>query len=111
MKMLKATSPINLVEKIEAPLLMSTGSKDQKIPQEHNDLMAERMFKAGNKITYFYYPDEGHDYRDPESWISFWAFTEEFLAKHLGGKNESIEKGKSVGDYELVYYKGEKVNE
>ncbi len=35
-----------------------------------------------------HYPDEVHDFRDPDSWISFWAVAEKFLSIHLGGRCE-----------------------
>ncbi|GAB4511238.1 MAG: S9 family peptidase [Allomuricauda sp.] len=81
----KAHSPINFIRQIKAPLLLSTGGKDQRIETKQSDLMADKMVEAGKKVTYLYYPEEGHDYRNPNSWISFWSYAEEFLSDYLGG--------------------------
>lgn len=98
--LLRKHSPINAVAQIKSPLLLTTGSKDQRVPQAQSESMAQAMKKAKKEFSYFYYPEEGHDYRAPESWISFWAVAEDFLAKHLGGKKEvpgdDLEKGNFV---------------
>jgi hypothetical protein len=36
------------------------------------------------------YPDEGHGFARPENRLHFFAVTEQFLAKHLGGRAEPI---------------------
>lgn len=41
-------------------------------------------------MTYLLYPDEGHGFARPENILSFFAVAEAFLAKHLGGRYESI---------------------
>ncbi len=86
--MLKDASPIHAVAKIKAPVLLTTGSKDQRVPQSQVDNMASALAESGKDVTYFYYPDEVHDFRDPDSWISFWAVAEKFLSIHLGGRCE-----------------------
>jgi len=99
-KMLAQYSPINYINEIKAPLLLTTGSKDERVPQEQMDQMAKAMEEAGKDVIYFYYPEEVHDYRDPNSWISFWAITEQFLQDYIGGKAQPIqgdfEKGNTV---------------
>ena len=41
-------------------------------------------------VTYVLYPDEGHGFARPENRTSFFAITEGFLAKCLGGKQEPV---------------------
>ncbi|MEA3281001.1 MAG: hypothetical protein U9Q68_00290 [Euryarchaeota archaeon] len=41
-------------------------------------------------MTYLLYPDEGQEFARPENELSFYAVTEAFLAKHLGGRYEPI---------------------
>lgn len=101
-KMLAAHSPINFIDKIKAPLLLTTGSLDDRIPQVQIDSMAKAMKAAQKEVIYFYYPDEGHDYQAPESWISFWAVTEHFLKKNLGGKAEAIKRDFELGNKVVV---------
>ena len=100
--MLQAHSPIYHVKDIKAPLMLTTGSLDQRVPQEQMDRMAEAMEKANKEVIYFYYPEEGHDYRQPESWISFWAIGEKFLADHLGGRYEMNRTDITLGNYHIV---------
>lgn len=88
--LLRKHSPYYSAEKIKAPMLMTTGSKDDRVQQEQMDKMADRLTALGKDVYYFYYPEEGHDYQDKNSWISFWALSEQFLKKHLGGRAEPI---------------------
>lgn len=81
----KKHSPINYIDKIKSPLLLSTGGRDRRIETIQSEKMANELEKANKKVTYIYYPDEGHDYRNPDSWTSFWAYAEEFLSDYLGG--------------------------
>ena len=41
-------------------------------------------------VTYVLFPDEGHGFARPENSLAFYAVTEAFLAKHLGGRYEPI---------------------
>lgn len=101
-KMLADHSPINFMKDIKAPLLLTTGSLDDRIPQMQMDSMTKVMKAANKEVVYFYYPDEGHDYRDPNSWISFWAVTEHFLKDNLGGKAQAIQKDFELGNKVVV---------
>ncbi len=101
-QMLRDASPIRAVERITAPILLTTGSRDVRVPQEQIDSMAQALSEAGRDVVYFYYPEEGHDYRMPESWISFWAISEAFLATHLGGRCEPDRGDKSRGHLVVV---------
>ena len=86
LELLRAGSPLRHVDDIRAPLFLTTGSQDQRVPQDQMDRMAEALVEANKPVVYSVYPEEGHDYRAPESWISFWAGAEQFLAQHLGGR-------------------------
>lgn len=39
-------------------------------------------------VEYIVFPDEGHGFARPENNLRFMAATEQFLAKHLGGRAE-----------------------
>lgn len=99
---LKKYSPINYVENIKVPLLITTGSKDQRVPQSQMDTVAVAMEKENKDVIYFYYPDEVHDYRESRSWISFWAVTEQFLKDNLNGEAEPIGDEFELGDKVVV---------
>jgi|SRR5208282_5681228 len=44
--------------------------------------------RSSTMIEYLVFPNEGHRLIQPESRLKFFAATEQFLAKHLGGRAE-----------------------
>jgi dipeptidyl aminopeptidase/acylaminoacyl peptidase len=93
--LLRRQSPLHSAERVTSPLLVTHGGKDVVVPKQQSDLFVAALEKHGKEVTYLVYPDEGHDYGQPESWISFWAVAEQFLHKHLGGRYEPV-----TGDFE-----------
>ena len=98
-KMLHDYSPINYVKNINAPLLLTTGLKDDRIPRAQMDTMAAALHALNKYVAYFTYADEGHDYMKSESWESFWAISEKFLAEQLGGKYQPAGDDLKKGNY------------
>ena len=105
--LLKSHSPTTYIKGINSPLLLTTGSLDERVPQKQVDDFAQALDEAGKDVVYFYYPEEVHDYRQPESWNSFWTIAEDFLHRHVGGRKqmrgEDIEKGNFVTVYGAEY--------
>jgi len=61
--------------------------------------MVDVMLKQDAEVVYALYPDEGHGLLRAENNHSFWAITEIFLARCLGGRYRPIEdelEGSSV---------------
>jgi dipeptidyl aminopeptidase/acylaminoacyl peptidase len=52
--------------------------------------MVEALRKAGKDVQYIVFPDEGHGFVRPENREKWFAATEAFLAKHLGGMAEPL---------------------
>jgi len=104
--LLKKQSPSSYVDRIKSPLLLTTGSLDERVPQRQADDFAKALDAAGKEVVYFYYPEEGHDYRKPESWVSFWAIAEDFLHKHVGGRKESRKTDIEDGNFITVFGAG-----
>lgn len=102
-RLLREQSPINHIEEFRSPILLTTGSKDGRVPQRQVDEFADALNAAGKDVIYFYYPNEVHDYREPGSWISFWAIAEQFLARSLGGRYQPAGRDLEKGDYKVVY--------
>jgi len=96
-ELLKKHSPMNVVDQINAPVLLTTGSQDEQVPQAQIDAFANKLKGANKEVIYFNYPEEGHTFLDVGSWVSFWAITEAFLEEYLGGRsedrNDAIEQG------------------
>ncbi|MDX2198140.1 MAG: S9 family peptidase [Phycisphaerae bacterium] len=89
-KLLIERSPLTYVDQIRKPLLIGQGANDPRVKQAESDQIVRAMQEKKIPVTYVLYPDEGHGFARPENSISFWAVTEAFLAKHLGGKAEPI---------------------
>ncbi len=90
LELLRRQSPLHAAQRVTSPLLVTHGGKDVVAPKQHSDLFVSALEKHGKEVTYLVYPDEGHDYREPQSWVSFWAVAERFLHKHLGGRFEPV---------------------
>ena len=91
-KFLASRSPINFVNRIKKPLLIAQGKYDPRVKKEQSDMIVDAMKKNAIPVTYALYENEGHGFLRPENKISFYALTEEFLHKHLGGRKESMKK-------------------
>lgn len=103
--LLEKQSPTTYLKSIANPILLTTGSLDDRIPQEQSDKFASELSAAKKDVVYFFYPEEGHDYRKPESWVSFWAITEAFLHKNLGGRKEGRMNDIETGKFEVMFGK------
>jgi dipeptidyl aminopeptidase/acylaminoacyl peptidase len=87
---LKERSPLFKVNYITKPLLIGQGANDPRVKQAESDQIVEAMRKNGKPVEYVVYPDEGHGFARPENRLHFNAVTENFLAKHLGGRAEPV---------------------
>lgn len=104
LEILRAGSPLLHVGAIKAALFLTTGALDDRIPQEQMDRMADALEDAGKEVVYSVYPEEGHDYEAADSWISFWAGAEQFLARHLGGRAQPPDQDMLRGG--VIWVKG-----
>ena len=103
--LLKSHSPTTYVDNINSPMLLTTGSLDERVPQKQVDDFAKALDDAKKDVVYFYYPEEGHDYRRPASWISFWAIAEEFLHHNAGGRKQMRGDDIESGNFKIMYGK------
>ena len=87
---LKERSPLFKVNYITKPLLIGQGKNDPRVKVAESDQIVEAMRKNGKPVEYVLYPDEGHGFARPENRLHFFAITEQFLAKHLGGRAEPV---------------------
>jgi dipeptidyl aminopeptidase/acylaminoacyl peptidase len=89
-KDLLARSPITRVDRIKVPLLIAQGANDPRVTQRESDQLVAAMKERGIPVTYVLYPDEGHGFAEAANRISFFAVSEAFLSKCLGGRFEPI---------------------
>ncbi len=87
---LKDRSPLTHVERICKPLLIGQGANDPRVKQAESDQIVEAMQRRDIPVTYVLYSDEGHGFARPENNLSFFAVSEAFLARHLGGHYEPV---------------------
>jgi dipeptidyl aminopeptidase/acylaminoacyl peptidase len=88
--LLHARSPLSHVECIKRPLLIVQGANDPRVKQAEADQIVAAMQAKQLPVTYALYHDEGHGFARPQNRLSFYALTEAFLAKYLGGSCEPI---------------------
>jgi dipeptidyl aminopeptidase/acylaminoacyl peptidase len=80
---MKATSPVYLIDKIKAPLLIAQGANDPRVAQAESDQMVEALRNNGIDVEYILKTDEGHGFRNEENRFEFYEAMEAFLQKHL----------------------------
>jgi dipeptidyl aminopeptidase/acylaminoacyl peptidase len=90
--LLKERSPLTHVDRIQRPLLIGQGANDPRVKQAESDQIVSAMKEKKIPVTYVLYPDEGHGFARPQNRLSFYAITEAFLSKCLGGRYEAIGK-------------------
>jgi len=101
-KDLLARSPITRVEQIRRPLLIGQGANDPRVTQKESDQIVAAMKAKSIPVTYVLYPDEGHGFARPENRTSFFAVTEGFLARCLGGRQEPFGSDLSGSSLKLL---------
>jgi dipeptidyl aminopeptidase/acylaminoacyl peptidase len=87
---LEKCSPLYRADQITKPLLIGQGANDPRVKQAESDQIVTAMRKNKKEVQYVLYPDEGHGFARPENRLHFFAVSEEFLAKHLGGRKEPL---------------------
>jgi dipeptidyl aminopeptidase/acylaminoacyl peptidase len=65
-----ARSPINLIDRISAPLILFQGLDDKVVPPEQSRLIVEKLKKRGIDVGYHEFAGEGHGFRKAETIIA-----------------------------------------
>jgi dipeptidyl aminopeptidase/acylaminoacyl peptidase len=89
--LLISRSPLFKVDNIKIPVLIVQGANDPRIKVSEPLQIIEAMNQKGIYFEYLVFPDEGHGIVKPENRVKFYAITEKFLARYLGGNYEEIE--------------------
>ena len=82
-EMLEAISPINHVEKIQAPIFIVHGRRDPRVVMEHANKLRKAMEKHDKSYEWLVKNNEGHGFRKQENRIELYTQLEKFLAEHL----------------------------
>ena len=76
-------SPALQAERVKAPVLITMGSSDVRVPQVHGDSYVSALRSAGKKVEYVIYKGEGHGYNKDENVFDFYKRLEKFFAENL----------------------------
>ncbi len=85
-------SPVFHVDAIRSPLLIGHGVNDPRVKLAESEQIVKAMRAKNIPVTFVVYPDEGHGFGKFPNILDFFIRTEEFLAKHLGGRIEAGSK-------------------
>ncbi|GBB93056.1 hypothetical protein RclHR1_02100005 [Rhizophagus clarus] len=89
-KFLTSRSPLTFADRIKKPLLICQGQNDPRVKRAESDQIVSLLASKSIPVSYVLYNDEGHGFARPQNRISFYAMTEKFLSKVLGGKYEEV---------------------
>lgn len=94
-ELLKSRSPLFKVDQIKIPMLIAQGANDPRVPKAESEQIVDALKEKGIDYEYLLFEDEGHGFAKPENRLEFYGAAEGFLAKHLGGRCEQVEKGET----------------
>jgi dipeptidyl aminopeptidase/acylaminoacyl peptidase len=83
-------SPLTHIDRAVRPILIAQGMQDVRVVAAESEQMVTALKKRGVPVTYITFADEGHGFARPENRMAFYAITESFLAKHLGGRTQPV---------------------
>jgi dipeptidyl aminopeptidase/acylaminoacyl peptidase len=83
-------SPLTYIDRAVRPILIAQGMQDVRVVAAESEQMVAALKQRGVPVTYITFPDEGHGFARPENRMAFYAITESFLAKHLGGSSQPV---------------------
>ncbi|HEY8024575.1 MAG TPA: alpha/beta fold hydrolase [Burkholderiaceae bacterium] len=84
---LKATSPVNLANRIKQPLLMAYGGSDRRVPLAHGKNFLSAVRATNDKVEWVEYLEEGHGWILEKNRFDFWARVEKFLDANMGSSH------------------------
>lgn len=87
-EMLRERSPLFSADKIRIPMLIGQGANDPRVKRAESEQMVAALKAGGQEVEYVLYTDEGHGLARPGNRLDFYARTERFLARYLGGRVE-----------------------
>ncbi len=93
---LRATSPVNYVEKIRAPLFAAYGKNDPRVRFDQWQLLESKLKKYGKTYEVMVEENEGHGFRKLENKLDFYRRVEAFLAKNMNVPEGKVKLGTPV---------------
>lgn len=88
-----SNSPVYHAEKVNAPVLLWAGMKDQNIYWEQTMEFYLGLKRNDKKVIALFYKDEAHGFQKPDSKLDIYTRVSEWIDYHLKGKkNDWIDK-------------------
>jgi dipeptidyl aminopeptidase/acylaminoacyl peptidase len=56
-------SPLNFLERVNAPISIHHGDKDERVPYEWSNFLFDSLYQMGKNVTYEVYPEQLHTFR------------------------------------------------
>jgi dipeptidyl aminopeptidase/acylaminoacyl peptidase len=81
---IRAVSPVNLADRVQAPILLLHGTEDTVVPIDHSRRMQRALQGAGKQVRFVELRGDDHWLSDPQTRIQMLGEIETFLAQHLG---------------------------
>ena len=79
----ESRSPLNLVERITAPVIFFQGDQDPVVPPAQTEAMAAALRRRGVPVEVRHFANEGHGFRDGAVRQAVLEATEAFFRQHL----------------------------
>ena len=81
---LESISPLNFIDRIEAPLMVIHGANDPRVPVEEAEQIVSTLRSRGRDVEYLRYEDEGHGLAKAKNRADAWPKVVQFFQKHMG---------------------------
>lgn len=81
---LEKISPINSIERVQAPLFVIHGANDPRVPLSEAEQVVEKLKGLGREVEFLVYADEGHGLSKQKNRIDAYPKVITFLEKVLG---------------------------
>lgn len=82
---MKDRSPLSHVDRLEAPLLLTHGSNDWRVPVGESRAFHEKARALGKPVTYVEFPGQGHHIEGLALLVELWQARFDFLQRVVGG--------------------------
>ena len=81
---LESVSPLNFIDRIQAPLMVIHGANDPRVPVQEAEQIVSTLRARGRDVEYLRYEDEGHGLAKAKNRADAWPKVVRFFEKHMG---------------------------
>jgi dipeptidyl aminopeptidase/acylaminoacyl peptidase len=83
-ELFERNSPARNADKIKAPVMITMGSDDVRVPLIHGERMRDALRRAGKPVEWKVYAAEGHGFNKEANVTDFYTRTLRFYDEHIG---------------------------